>query len=227
MESTFEKAQRYLQQLLGYLEGMYSALEPENEGGAAPGLPPRMAQILSGSGYLEGLRLKAQGCLSSDLQEFIRSIGFAFEMEAVPRGAFKLPFVDNELALQRKTLNPFMAKAWPVYHAALLSAYALRPLRFEKLPSSPADPMEEVLRVTEGAGSGAPGPGFPGGATPDDSAGMEREARHRLNNALGGITSYVSLILAERKSDADLQKKLGVVLEAAAKAGEVVNAKPA
>ena len=219
MESgSTDKAQRYLQQLLGYLEGIYASLEPESESGPAPGLPPRMAQILSGSGYLEGLRLKAQGCLSSDLQDFIRGIGIAFEMEVAPRGAFKLPFLDNELVLQRKTLNAFMERAWPVYHAALLSAYSLRPLRFEKLPSHPADQMEEALRIAEAAG--------PGGAPDDEAPGAEPEmgpeARHRINNALGGITSYVSLILAERKADADLQKKLGVVLEAAKRAADAV-----
>jgi hypothetical protein len=45
---------------------------------------------------------------------------------------------------------------------------------------------------------------------------------HRLNNALAGITSYVSLILEERRQDKDLQEKLGLVLEAAKKAATVL-----
>jgi hypothetical protein len=39
---------------------------------------------------------------------------------------------------------------------------------------------------------------------------------------LAGITSYVSLILEERKTDVDLQEKLGLVLEAAKRAAAVV-----
>jgi hypothetical protein len=210
---SFEKSQRYLNQLLGYLEGLNSEMESESAeaGTAGPwGLPARIAAILTDSGWLEGLHLKAQGCLSSDLLEFIRGVGYAFEIEASPLGAFKLPFIGNELAIQRKTLNAFMEKAWLVYHAALLSAYALKPLRFERVPS--ADGLEEVVRIREA-------PTEPGdGHTP----ALGADSIHSLNNALAGITSYVSLILEERKLDEDLQEKLGLVLEAAKRAATVV-----
>jgi hypothetical protein len=210
----FEKSQRYLTQLLGYLEGLHSAMENESAeaGPLGPsGLPARIAAILTDSGWLEGLHLKAQGCLSSDLVEFIRGAGYAFEMETRPLGPFKLPFVDNELVIQRKTLNAFMEKAWLAYHAALLSAYALRPLRFERVPS--ADGLEEVVRVRE-----APAEEQDDGHTPV----LGSDAIHSLNNALAGITSYVSLILAERREDGDLQQKLGLVLEAAKRAAAAV-----
>ncbi|HKP97029.1 MAG TPA: hypothetical protein VJ385_14860 [Fibrobacteria bacterium] len=210
---SFEKSQRYLTQLLGYLEGLYSAMDGESAeaGPSGPaGLPARLGAILTDSGYLEGLHLKAQGCLSSDLLEFIRGIGYSFEIEAAPLGAFKLPFVDNELVIQRKTLNVFMEKAWLVYHAALLSAYTLKPLRFERVPS--ADGLEEVVRVRE-----AP-PEAGDGHAPSVGA----DTVHHLNNALAGITSYVSLILEERKQDRDLQEKLGLVLEAAKKAAAIL-----
>lgn len=208
---SFEKSQRYLTQLLGYLEGLHSAMEAESAEAGGPvghsGLPARIAAILTDSGWLEGLHLKAQGCLSGDLLEFIRGVGYAFEIEAAPLGSFKLPFVDNELVIQRKTLNGFMEKAWLAYHAALLSAYALRPLRFERVPS--ADGLEEVVRIREAA---------PGEAGDGHSPALGADAIHGLNNALAGITSYVSLILEERKSDRELQQKLGLVLEAAKKA---------
>lgn len=211
---SFEKSQRYLTQMLGYLEGLFSAMDGESAEAGPPGpfgLPSRIAAILTDSGYLEGLHLKAQGCLSSDLLEFIRSIGYSFEMETAPLGAFKLPFVDNELVIQRKTLNEFMEKAWLVYHAALLSAYALKPLRFERVAS--ADGLEEVVRVREAA---------PTATESNSGIGFGPEAVHRLNNSLVGITSYVSLILEERKADKDLQEKLGLVLEAAKKAAVVL-----
>ena len=210
---SFEKSQRYLTQLLGYLEGLYSAMDGDSaEAGpiGASGLPMRLAAILTDSGYLEGLHLKAQGCLSSDILEFIRGIGYCFEMETAPLGPFKLPFVDNELGIQRKTLNEFMEKAWLVYHAALLSAYALKPLRFERVPS--ADGLEEVVRIREASPEAAEGR--------PSSLGLE--SVHSLNNSLAGITSYVSLILEERKQDGDLQEKLGLVLEAAKKAASVL-----
>jgi hypothetical protein len=209
----FGKSQRYLTQLLGYLEALHSAMSGESaEAGAIgpSGLPARLAAILTDSGWLEGLHLKAQGCLSSDILEFIRSIGYTFEIEASPMGAFKLPFIDNELAIQRKTLNAFMEKAWLVYHAALLSAYALKPLRFERVPS--ADGLEEVVRVREAAAESGNG----------HTHALGADAVHSLNNSLAGITSYVSLILEERKSDRELQEKLGLVLEAAKKAASVV-----
>jgi hypothetical protein len=210
---SFEKSQRYLTQLLGYLESLHSEMERESTEGAATGpsgLPSRIAAILTDSGWLEGLHLKSQGCLSSDLLEFIRGAGYSFEIEAAPLGAFKLPFIDNELAIQRKTLNAFMEKAWLVYHAALLSAYTLKPLRFERVPS--ADGLEEVVRIREAPAESAEG----------HTPALGADSVHSLNNALAGITSYVSLILEERKADADLQEKLGLVLEAAKRAAAVV-----
>jgi hypothetical protein len=210
---SFEKSQRYLMQLLGYLEGIHSAMDRDAAEAGPPslaGLPVRLASILSDSGYLEGQHLKAQGCLSSDLLEFIRGSGYAFEIEAVPLGAFKLPFIDNELVIQRKTLNGFMEKAWLVYHAALLSAYTLKPLRFERAPST--DGLEEVVRVREAS------PGSPDA----QAVSLDADTVHLVNNALSGITSYVSLILEERKQDKDLQEKLGLVLEAAKRAAEIL-----
>lgn len=210
---SFEKSQRYLTQLLGYLEGLYASMDRDSAEAGPPGpwgLPSRIGAILMDSGYLEGLHLKAQGCLSSDILEFIRGIGYSFEIEAGHLGPFKLPFIDNELVIQRKTLNVFMEKAWLVYHTALLSAYSLKPLRFERIPS--VDGLEEVVRIRE--------------APPESSEAIQpplgADSVHRLNNALAGITSYVSLILEERKQDSDLQEKLGLVLEAAKKAAAVL-----
>ena len=148
---SFEKTQRYLMQLLGYLEGLHSSMEWESmkEGPSKhpTDLPTRIQAILTYSGSLEGMRLKAQGCLSSDILEFIQTVGMAFEIEPIPQGIFKLPFLDAVISIQRKTLNDFMEKAWFIYHAALLSAYALRPLQFERLPS--VDGLEETLRIIE------------------------------------------------------------------------------
>jgi hypothetical protein len=210
---SFEKSQRYLNQLLGYLEGLNTEMESDSAEAVAvgaSGLPARIAAILTDSGWLEGLHLKAQGCLSSDLLEFIRVAGYAFEIEAAPLGAFKLPFIDNELVIQRKTLNGFMEKAWLAYHAALLSAYALKPLRFERVPS--ADGLEEVVRIREA----------PSDPVEGHTPALGADAVHRLNNALAGITSYVSLILEERRDDEDLQEKLGLVLEASKRAATAV-----
>jgi hypothetical protein len=189
------------------------------------GLPARLASILVDSGYLEGLHLKAQGCLSSDLLEFIHDSGYAFEIEATPIGAFKLPFIDNELSIKRKTLNEFMEKAWLVYHGALLSAYTLKPLRFERMPftkglangfangmaNGMAEGLEEVVRVRE--------------ALPDgdaQAASLGADTVHHVNNSLFGIASYVSLILEERKQDQDLREKLELILEAAKRASALL-----
>lgn len=207
----FERTQGYLGHLVGYLEGLCTSMQWEIGPAQADGhaLPDRVVQILVDSGFMEGLHLKAQGLLSPELQEFIVGVGFAFEVQVSLPGPFKLPFIDNEAAIQRKTLNAFMEKAWVVYHGALLSAYAMRPLRFERSSASP-DGLEETVRVREAP----PGSGEAAGHT----AAMAPESIHALNNALTGITSYVSLILAERKGDGDLQAKLGLVLEAASKA---------
>lgn len=225
--SDFERTQGFLSHLLRYLEALSTRLEwdadPSGRKAEAPGrdagshgrgadphggpdLPPRIAQILADAGHLEGLHLKSQGLLSQELQEFIQGIGFAFELEVAFPGPFKLPFVDNEATLRRMTLNPFMAKAWLAYHGALLSAYAMKPLRFRREAAS-QDGLEEAVRVTDAAPEGE------AGARP-----MSPETLHILNNALMGITSYVSLILGERKDDKELQSKLELVLEAARKA---------
>lgn len=207
--NAFERTQGYLDHLVRYLEGLSTSMEwdiDEAPPQDAHGMPARLARILVDSGQLEGLHLKSQGILSQELQEFIVEVGFAFEMAVVLPGPFKLPFVDNEAVIQRRTLNPFMEKAWAVYHSALLSAYAMRPLRFEKVGGS-ADGMEASMRVREvppEAGQGA--------------SAMSPETLHYLNNALMGITSYVSLILGERKDDKELASKLELVLEAARKA---------
>lgn len=205
----FERTQGYLAHLLGYLEGLSGAWAAASGRGAQAALPERIARILADSGYLEGLHLKSLGLLSQELQEFIIGVGFAFEVEVSMPGPFKLPFLDQDAALQRKTLNPFREEAWLVYHGSLLSAYAMRPLRFERASVS-QDGLEEVLRVRE-----APAPAEGASSPLPDLA---PDSLHALNNALAGITSYVSLILGERKNDADLQGKLGLVLEAATKA---------
>lgn len=212
----FERTQGCLAQLVRYLEALSTGLDWENEpaGQGAAGLPPRLAQVLVDMGHLEGMHLKAQGLLSQELQEFITGIGFAFEMEVSLPGPFKLPFVDHEASIQRKTLNPFMEKAWIAYHGALLSAYAMKSLRFERISVS-QDGLEESVRVTDTADPKDAGP----------AKAMSPESLHYLNNALMGITSYVSLILGERKDDKELQAKLELVLEAARKAA--ASAKPA
>jgi len=211
--SDFERTQGFLAHLLRYLEALSTRLEWDSDApgrgadsAGASGLPLRIAQILADSGHVEGQHLKSQGLLSQELQEFIQGIGFAFELEVTFPGAFKLPFVDNEASLRRMTLNPFMEKAWLVYHGALLSAYAMKTLRFQRATAS-QDGLEETVRVTDTAPEGE------GGNKP-----MSPETLHILNNALMGITSYVSLILGERKDDKELQSKLELVLEAARKA---------
>lgn len=233
--SEFERTQGFLAQLLRYLEALSTRLEWESEpggreaaggsrergdaGGESPpgdmaagagprdaGLPARIARILADTGHLEGLHLKSQGLLSQELQEFIHGIGFAFEVEVAFPGPFKLPFVDNEASIRRLTLNPFMEKAWMAYHGALLSAYAMKPLSFRRVSAS-QDGLEEAMRITDAA------PDAEGGAKP-----MSPETLHILNNALMGITSYVSLILGERADDEELRSKLELVLEAARKA---------
>jgi hypothetical protein len=107
-----------------------------------------------------------------------------------------------------------MEKAWILYHGSLLSAYAMKPLRFEKTSAS-SDGLEETVRVTE-APTNSHSPNPPAALSPD--------TLHFLNNALMGITSYVSLILSERKDDKELQGKLELVLEAARKVA--ASAKP-
>lgn len=208
--SEFERSQGYLNQLLGWLESLSGSIAPEgpaHRGSEAP-LPDLIARLLANSGHLEGLHLKSLGLLSHELQDYIAVIGFAFEVEVSLPAGFKLPFTDQEAALQRKTLNPFREKAWIAYHGALLSAYAMRPLRFQRVSSS-SDGLEEVLRVRESA--------------PVDRAApaLSEVSLHALNNALAGITSYVTLILNDRKDDAELQSKLSLVLEAAYKAAAV------
>jgi hypothetical protein len=91
----------------------------------------------------------------------------------------------------------------------------MRTLRFEKISAS-TDGLEETVRVTDlPAGSNGQAP----------ATALSPETLHFLNNALMGITSYVSLILSERKDDKELQSKLELVLEAARKAA--ASAKPA
>ena len=91
------------------------------------------------------MHLKSQGLLSQELQEFIQGVGFAFELDVTFPGSFKLPFVGNEASIRRKTLNPFMEKAWVVYHGSLLSAYAMKSLRFDRATVS-QDGLEESCR---------------------------------------------------------------------------------
>jgi hypothetical protein len=79
--------------------------------------------------------------------------------------------------------------------------------------------MEEVVRILEVKPGEDAGPA----AAP---AGPGPESLHALNNSLAGIISYVSLVMAERKADPELQQKLGLVLEAAKKVGDTLKKKP-
>ncbi len=219
---SFGKTERYLAQLLGYLESVHASMDwgPEDGGdgkASTDGLPQRIQSILYESGYLEGLHLKARGCLSSDLAEFIAAVGFAFEIEAKTMGTFKLPFLENEISIQRKTLNDFMEKAWTIYHAALLSAYAMRPLRFERI--MPAGTAHSEAPASGGLeGSYRILASLPDKQPVGSPEGFSGETVHTLNNVLSGILGYVSLMLEEHKRSPELVEKLDLILEATKRA---------
>ncbi len=204
----FERTQAYLSKLIPYLESLYSGHE---ESDPSP-FPARIEHLLQECGYLEGMRLKEQGFISSELEDFIQNIGFAFEIEAKPGRPFKLPFVGNEIAIQRKTLNAFMEKAWVFYHSALLSAYSLRNLNFESQSPDSAG-METVYRITESSE-------LSGLAVEEE--GFSNQFAHKLNNYMSGIISYTSLMLSEQKEGPETLERLQLIWESAQKSADLI-----
>jgi hypothetical protein len=149
-QDLFADAERHAGQLLGHLEEVYAALDmPESSGPGGWVLPEPFAAIFHRSGYAQGLYLKTQGFLSADLQEFVRSLAYTFEVEARFASDLRLPFVGGEVMLERKTLNPFREAAWEAYHGGLLSAYALRSMAFEKVRVSTSSEFDTTLRLVD------------------------------------------------------------------------------
>ncbi len=205
----FADAQRQVGQLLAHLEEMNSALDLAlDESGAA--LPDPFPSILRGGGYLQGLYLKAQGFLSADLQEFIRSLAYSFELEVAFPGAFKLPFVGGEVLLQRKTLNPFREAAWELYHAGLLSAYAMQPLAFSRPAGSDPAGFDLELRVTQTAA-------HPEAETPWP----------RLRQRFNGLDLLAEEILREKNLPQPARDKIQALRAAVAAAAELLGTAPA
>ncbi len=142
----FANTQRTLGELLGYLEELHPALDLPVE--IPGGLSHSFHSIFHHAGYVQGLYLKTQGFLSADLEEFIEGLAYTFELEVLFKGNFRLPFLGCEISLQRKTLNTFREAAWEIYHAALLSAYALHVLTFHRTSSPDAGELDILLRIT-------------------------------------------------------------------------------
>ncbi len=204
----FERTQAYLTKLIPYLESLYSGHEQSE----SSHFPVRIQHLLQECGYLEGMRLKEQGFISSELEDFIQNIGFAFEIEAKPGRPFKLPFVGNEISIQRKTLNAFMGKAWMVFHAALLSAYSLRNLKFASESPDSAG-METVYRIVEDSE-------LAGLAVEEE--GFSNQFVHKLNNYMSGIISYTSLMLSEQKEEPETLERLQLIWESAQKSADLI-----
>jgi hypothetical protein len=199
----FADAQRHVGELLGHLEELHAALDLEP--GTPGGLPESFAAVFHRSGYIQGLFLKTQGFLSSDLQEFIRSLAYSFEVEAEFPADLKLPFAGSEILLRRKTLNPFRESAWQAYQGGLLSAYALRPLGFEKPTSQDVGGFDQVYRVTESRA---------------DPLAVRRPGL--LEKRLAGISILAEELLNEAALPAAARKKLKLLHDAAVEAGKAL-----
>jgi hypothetical protein len=197
-QDIFADAQRHVGELLGHLEDLHSALDLEAEKGGL--LPEPFAAVFQRSGYIQGLYLKTQGFLSSDLQEFIRGLAYSFEVEAEFPADLKLPFAGSEIFLRRKTLNPFRESAWQAYHSGVFSAYALRSLAFEKPPSPEGLGFDQLYRLVEI-------PDFP-------SPRRHRQSEKRLS----GIALLAENLLNEAGMPAGAAKKLKLLHETALEA---------
>lgn len=210
----YQEARGLLAPLLDYLEEWQASLGGAWEKREVPeSLPTRLGRIFENLGHLEGMRLKSQGLLSQEVEAFIRTLSPVFGAETQVVGPFKLPFLGAEFRLRYGEVNLFRHRAWLLYHQTLLSAYALRPLRFQALSPMGPEAFEHAVRLEE-----AP--------VLTEQAPALSEAAHRLNNQLAGILSFASLMLAEDRYDGETAQRLALIRESALKAAEIVKKLP-
>lgn len=211
--------QTALAQIMAYLEPICRTLQEENAVDGNPdgtnlnplsaAMPEHALCLLHDTGYLEGLRLKAMGALSGDLLGLIEEIDMCFEVAVkfdanFKPAAFKLPFVGIGFQIECKSMNPWRAEAWRIFHGGLLSAYALQPLHLEKQGQASPFEVDHVVKAGED----------PLLSKPQD---VSKEVAHSANNLLTGILNYASLILKESPVAGQTAERLALIQEAARK----------
>jgi hypothetical protein len=135
------------------------------------------------AGKAEGRRLKGWGLMSGEFEEVIHTYAGCFGITMDISRSLKLPLEGIKLKLHGS--DQFNRDLWVAYASSLLSIYGMEELRIEG-PSS-GEQMEEFEIKKAGSGIGRPI------AMTGDNIQV-KEYVHKMNNYLGGILSFASLI---------------------------------
>ncbi len=135
------------------------------------------------AGSAEGVRLKGWGLLSKDLAEIIKVYAGFFGLNLKTLVPLKLPFTGWRFQITVKSDSVCKGRAWQVFLGALLSAYSLKPLGVESSNDDGDAGLFIINNAIEASDSGS-----------EMSYSRSREYVHDMNNYLGGILSFASLI---------------------------------
>jgi hypothetical protein len=182
-EKVYQQTEVFLRQLAGFISGI--AEEPDRVDSNPEGLESDIAGLAAAAGAFEGRRLKGWGLMTDEFQEVIQRYGACFGIDLTCPERLGLPFAGKRLKIDSKDDNLGQWKLWLAYFSSLLSVYG----------------MEEVV-VTPDTGNESENMFIVRECRADDGKSLlrmtdqakVREYVHSMNNHLGGIISFASVI---------------------------------
>jgi len=191
-EKIYKQTREFLCKFVDFLREIKQ--EPGRVDSDESGFESDIISFVRSAGKTEGRRLKGWGLMSGEFEEVIHEYAGCFGITMNTSRSLSLPMEGIKLKLQGN--DQFDRDLWITYASSLLSMYAMEELRIEG--PIPGEQMEEFEIKKTGSGK-TPLISPVGDNTPI------REYIHKMNNYLGGILSFASLIrTSQDKEKAEL-----------------------
>ena len=181
----YRETEQQLNSLCGFVRAVQG--EPDRLDSSSQSIQDGLSVLVQNQGDLEGNLLKGWGLISEELQTVLGHYTRCFEVEVEFPSPFSVPFEGKSIHLLLRGEDALLLlPLCTLFLESLLSSYSIKPLKLDKLEESKGKgyvyQVLEKSKVASGMYS--------------EEAGSEwgKEFRHKMNNYIGGITSFASLL---------------------------------
>ncbi|MBF0432743.1 MAG: hypothetical protein HQK83_15775 [Fibrobacteria bacterium] len=183
----FTHTNTFLGCLLDYVHKVYK--EPDRFDANPEQVKEDLLQLARSAGTFEGRRLKGWGLISSEVEEILKVTTAVFGLHLEIKGSLKLPLTDKVSFILQKheeqTEWLLQEELWLSFNAMLLSVYGMQNVTL--VSADGTDPLKKIYRITVISEVDVLG-----GNAVDDL--KNRDFVHKMNNHLGGVVSFASLL---------------------------------
>jgi hypothetical protein len=182
--------------------------EPDRLDSSPTSIHKGLSTLFQHQGRLEGNLLKGWGLISEELQTVLEHYTRCLQVEVTFSSPFSVPFEGKSIQLRAsgEKTDVFLPLCI-VFLEALLSSYSIKPLKLSSL-----DPKASYIYTVQEKEEVA------SGVFSEETGGeWGKEFRHQMNNYLGGITSFASLLskeAVEKQGLDSLEESREAILEA-------------